>query len=155
MKKTFIYAIAGAIAVTGFAETTPLRAAPSSDAPASLEQLRAKVRSEAMTSLATGDVQTVGRRGFHGGRGFRGGRSFRGGRGWGGRRYGGGRRFYGGRRWGGRRFYGGRRYYGGGRYYYGGGRYYGGRRWCGGRRWGYHRCGYRRYRPGFFIGIGF
>lgn len=134
MKKTFIYAIAGAMAVAGYAETSPLRAAEASGAPQSLEQIRAKVRSEAMTSLGNGDLQTVGRRGGRGwgGRGFRGGRSYGRGRGFGGRRFYGGRGFYGGRR------------------SYGGSRYYGGRRWCGYRR-GCHRRGYA---PGFFIGIG-
>lgn len=143
MRKTFIYAIVGAVGLAGMAETTPLaaREAPAAT-PDSLEQLRAKVRSEAMTSLASGDVQAVGRRG---GRGWRGG-----GRGWRG-----GGRGWGGRGWGGRRYYGGRRYWGGRGYY--GRRYYGGRRWCGYDRWGYPRRCWRGYgyRPGFYFGIGF
>lgn len=108
MKKTLIYAIVGAVGVTTFAETTPQAfAASAKSAPASLEQVRANVRSEAMTALGAGQVENVGRRG---------------------------RGYYGGRRhYGGRGYYGGRRYYGG-RGYYGGRRYYGARRYYGGRR---------------------
>lgn len=107
MRKTFIYAIMGAVGVTAFAETTPVAFAEGAKAPpTSLEQVRANVRGEAMTALKAGDLQTVGRRRWRGG----------------GRRYG-GRRYYGGRGYyGGRRYYGGRGYYGrpyyGRRYYY-------------------------------------
>lgn len=122
MKKIFVYAIVG---VVGLAETMPQAFAAETNAPRSLEQIRADVRSEAMTSLAKGDLQQVRKRGWRGG-----GHGYRGGRGWGG-----------GRHYGGRRFYGGRRYYGGPRYYgYRG--YYGPRR--------YYR---RHYRPGIYFGI--
>ncbi len=152
MKKTLIYTLATVFGVAGVAETAPqAQANETQPSVRSLDQLRAKVRSEAMNEMAGGDLQTVGRRGWRGGgRGWRGG-----GRGWGHRGWG-GRRFYGGRRWGGRRYYGGRRFYGGRRYwgprYYYGGRRWGGRRWCGGRRW---RGGYRCYRrgPGFGVRI--
>ena len=110
MKRTLIYAIAGAVGVVGVAETMPQASAAETNAPRSLEQIRAQVRSEAMTSLAKGEVQTVGRRGWRGGHRWRGGRH------WGGRRYYGGRRFYGGRRYYGRRYWGPRRYYYGRRY---------------------------------------
>lgn len=103
MKKTIIYAIAGAMGVVGVAETAP-QAYAAENAPRSLEQIRQQVRGEAMTSLANGQVDAVR---------YRGRRVYRGGRHWGPRRYYGGRRYM-----GPRRYYGGRRYYGPRRYHY-------------------------------------
>lgn len=130
MKRTFIYAIAGAIGVMGVAETAPQAFAAEGKAPRSLEQLRADVRGEAMTSLAKGDVQNVGwrERRYYG------------------RRHYGGRRYWGPRRYYGRRYYAPRRYYGY-RPYYAPRRYYGYRRYYGPRRY------YRPYRPGIYFGI--
>ena len=100
MKKAFIYAIVGAVGVTAFAEATPQAFADAAKAtPTSLEQIRANVRSEAMTALGSGQVETVG---WHRGRRYGGRRSY------------GARRYYGGRRvYGARRYYAPRRYYGG------------------------------------------
>lgn len=75
MKKTFLYALAGAIGLSGIAETTPLTAAEASaGAPRSLEQLREKVRGEAMTSLLAGEAQEVRHRRGHRRRYYRGSR---------------------------------------------------------------------------------
>lgn len=66
MKKPLLYALAAAFAVAGVAETAPSAVAePSAATPRTLEQLRAKVRGEAMTSLALGDVETVRHRRWH------------------------------------------------------------------------------------------
>lgn len=66
MKKIIFYALAAAFAVTGVAETTPVSAAERTTfAPRTLEQLREQVRSEALTSLALGDVETVRHRRGH------------------------------------------------------------------------------------------
>lgn len=63
MNRTLLYALAGAIGLTGVVETTPLTAAESPGAaPRSLDALRGAVRAEAMTSLALGDVETVRQR---------------------------------------------------------------------------------------------
>jgi hypothetical protein len=60
MKKTLLYALAAAFAVSGVAETTPVLAADGgSNAPRSLDELRASVRAEAMTRLALGEVDEV------------------------------------------------------------------------------------------------
>lgn len=66
MRKTFFYALAGALVITGVAETTPLSAAErASSGPRTLEQLREQVRPEALTSLALGHVETVRHRRGH------------------------------------------------------------------------------------------
>jgi hypothetical protein len=66
MKKTLLYALAGALAIAGVAETAPPAAAdPAAAGPRSLEELRLKLRSEGMTSLAAGDLQTVRHRRWH------------------------------------------------------------------------------------------
>lgn len=60
MNRTWIVVLAGAIGLTSFAETAPLKAAEAqAAAPRTLEASRARVRAEAVTSLALGDVETV------------------------------------------------------------------------------------------------
>lgn len=70
MNRTWIVALVGAIGLTGLAETAPLAASETRVAPLTLEALRANVRSDAMTSLALGDVETVRHRRGHRGRSF-------------------------------------------------------------------------------------
>lgn len=60
MKKTLLYALAAAFALAGVAETAPVRAAETgAAAPRSLEELRAEVRGEALTSMTLGQLQEV------------------------------------------------------------------------------------------------
>lgn len=66
MKKIWLYALAGAIGVTGLAETAPQAQAESgSAAPRTLEQLRENARANAMTALATGGTEQVRHRRWH------------------------------------------------------------------------------------------
>ena len=106
MKRLSARVLSVAIAVTAVAETTPAAFADAArPAPASLEDMRANIRGEAMAAFADGDFQNVDRR-------------WRGRRNYGGRRFYGPRRYYPPRRaYGPRNYYGPRRYYGR-RYYY-------------------------------------
>lgn len=73
MKKTLLYALAGAFAIGGVAETMPVRASEAaSTAPRSLDEVRANVRGEAMTSLLSGQVDEVRHRRWHRGRHYHG-----------------------------------------------------------------------------------
>lgn len=66
MNRTLLYALAGAIGISGLSETTPLAASEDGAlAPRSLEQLRDKVRGEAMTSLLAGETEQVRHRRWH------------------------------------------------------------------------------------------
>ncbi|MFC3694746.1 hypothetical protein [Chenggangzhangella methanolivorans] len=65
MKKTLLYALAGAFALAGITETVPARAEGAGPSPRSLEELRAEVRGEAMTSLKLGQLQEVRHRRWH------------------------------------------------------------------------------------------
>lgn len=63
MKKTLLYTLAGAFALAGLVETAPVRASEAAaSAPRSLEEMRAEIRGEAMTSLARGAVVDVAMR---------------------------------------------------------------------------------------------
>lgn len=102
MRKFVIAALAGALGLTGAAETIqPAAAAETQVAPRSLEQ----ARQSALAELAAGELQLVRHQRWRGGRSYH------------------GRRHYRARRWGPRRYYGGRRYYG--RRYYGARPYHG------------------------------
>lgn len=65
MKKTLLYTLVGAFALAGVAETVPARAEAAAAAPRSLDELRAEIRGEAMTSLRLGQLQTVTHRRWH------------------------------------------------------------------------------------------
>lgn len=102
MNRTFVVAIAAVIGVAGYAETAPrAQAAENLTAPRSLDEVRAN----ALAEMRSGNLMTVGKRGWRGGKRAH-GRQWRGG----GRNWRGGRH-YGGRHYGSRRYYGGRRYY--------------------------------------------
>lgn len=63
MKKMLLYTLAGAFALAGVAETVPARAEAAAPAAVrSLDELRAEIRGEALTSLRLGLLQTVAQR---------------------------------------------------------------------------------------------
>ncbi|RXF73577.1 hypothetical protein [Hansschlegelia zhihuaiae] len=66
MKKTLLYSLAAAFAISGVAETAPVLAADGGrSAPPSLDELRASVRADAMMRLALGEVDRVGHTRYH------------------------------------------------------------------------------------------
>lgn len=93
MNKSFVYALATAVGVTGFAQAAPQASAAEAAPASSIDQVRAG----ALAAMRSGDLQQVGKHGGkHGGKGGKYGRHYGGnyGRHYGGDRYSYGRRHH-------------------------------------------------------------